>query len=195
MPALRFIRRHFISLVIAVVVVSGVGGWAISRQSQNDVDARLTTPGEVPYPQLSTNEAVVGRRLPPVDIMSEDGRTISSADWIGAPLVLNFWYSTCEPCRREMPLLAATASEVAPNVRFVGVNLNDPVDVAREFADRYGVTYDLVFDNNGDLARELGVATAPVTLFVDQNGTIVDQVAGELQESDLADRLRQWFSL
>jgi thiol-disulfide isomerase/thioredoxin len=84
-----------------------------------------------------------------------------------------------------MPLLAATASEVAPNVRFVGVNLNDPVEV----------TYDLVFDNNGDLARELGVATAPVTLFVDQNGTIVDQVAGELQESDLADRLRQWFSL
>jgi len=94
-----------------------------------------------------------------------------------------------------MPLLAATASEVAPNVRFVGVNLNDPVDVARKFADRYGVTYDLVFDNNGNLARELGVATAPVTLFVDQNGTIVDQVAGELQESDLADRLRQWFSL
>ncbi|NDD87046.1 MAG: TlpA family protein disulfide reductase, partial [Actinobacteria bacterium] len=45
--------------------------------------------------------------------MSEDGRTISSADWIGTPLVLNFWYSTCEPCRREMPLLAATASEVA----------------------------------------------------------------------------------
>lgn len=130
-----------------------------------------------------------------MEVMSEDGRTISSADWIGTPLILNFWYSTCEPCRREMPLLAATASEVASNVRFVGVNLNDSVDVAREFADRYGVTYDLVFDNNGDLARELGVATAPVTLFVDQNGTIVDQVAGELQESDLADRLRQWFSL
>ncbi|NDF39456.1 MAG: TlpA family protein disulfide reductase, partial [Proteobacteria bacterium] len=65
----------------------------------------------------------------------------------------------------------------------------------RAFADRYGVTYDLVFDNNGSLARELGVATAPVTMFIDENGTIVDQVAGELEESDLVGRLRQWFSL
>ena len=80
-------------------------------------------------------------------------------------------------------------------MRFIGVNLNDSAEVAREFADRYGVTYDLVFDNNGSLARELGVATAPVTMFVDENGTIVDQVAGELDESDLVGRLRQWFSL
>jgi len=34
-----------------------------------------------------------------------------------------------------------------------------------------------------------------VTMFVDVNGTIVDQVAGELEESDLVGRLRQWFSL
>ena len=195
MPAQRFIRRHFIKLVIAVVAVSAVSGWAISRQSQNTVDARLTTPGEVPYPQLSTNESVVGRALPPVDVVSEGGESISSAGWIGKPLVINFWYSTCEPCRREMPLLAATATEFAPKVRFIGVNLNDSAEVARAFADRYGVTYDLVFDNNGSLARELGVATAPVTMFIDENGTIVDQVAGELEESDLVGRLRQWFSL
>ena len=166
----------------------------LSRQSQ-DVDARLTTPGEVPYPQLATNDAVVGKSIPAIEVLAESGKQVSTSTWIGRPLVINFWYSTCEPCRREMPLLADTAKSYSGDVTFIGVNMNDSIETARQFADRYGVTYDLVFDINGNLARELGVATAPVTLFVDKTGTIVDQVAGELDGSDLVGRLRQWFSL
>jgi len=193
-PALRFIRRHFIALLCAIVALSTLGGWLLSRQSQ-EVDAHLTTPGEVPYPQLATNDAVVGKSIPSMQVLAESGKQVSTSTWTGRPLVINFWYSTCEPCRREMPLLAETAKNYSGDVTFVGVNMNDSIETARQFADRYGVTYDLVFDINGNLARELGVATAPVTLFVDRNGMIVDQVAGELEESDLVGRLRQWFSL
>lgn len=194
MPALRFVRRHFAALLCGIVALSALGGWLLSRQSQ-DVDARLTTPGEVPYPQLATNDAVVGKSIPAIEVLAESGKQVSTSTWIGRPLVINFWYSTCEPCRREMPLLADTAKSYSGDVAFIGVNMNDSIETARQFADRYGVTYDLVFDINGNLARELGVATAPVTLFVDKTGTIVDQVAGELDGSDLVGRLRQWFSL
>ena len=192
---LQLIRRHFIKLLISVTVVSAVGGWIVSRQSNTNVDAHMTSPGEVPYPQLSTNDVVVGLDLPRVDVLTENGTTISSSRWVGSPLVINFWYSTCEPCRREMPLLAQTAQRFGRDVRFIGVNLNDSPTVARSFADRYGVTYDLVFDNDGNLARQLGVATAPVTLFVSADGVILDQVAGELEEPDLTSRLNRWFSL
>ena len=192
---LQLIRRHFIKLLISVTVVSAVGGWIVSRQSNTDVDAHMTSPGEVPYPQLSTNDVVVGLDLPRVDVLTENGTTISSSRWVGSPLVINFWYSTCEPCRREMPLLAQTAQRFGRDVRFIGVNLNDSPTVARSFADRYGVTYDLVFDNDGNLARQLGVATAPVTIFVSADGVILDQVAGELEEPDLTSRLNRWFSL
>lgn len=195
MPALRFIRRHFSRLIVVVLAVSALGGWVLSRQANKPVDAHLTTPGEVPYPTLATNEKVVGASLPRVDILNESGSLVSTAQWIGRPLVINFWYSTCEPCRREMPLLARTAKEYSSTVTFLGVNMNDSTDVARRFAGKYGVTYDLLFDVNGDLTRNLGVATAPVTLFVDERGTIVDQVAGELNDADLRERLRRWFSL
>ena len=94
-----------------------------------------------------------------------------------------------------MPLLAQTAQRFGHDVRFIGVNLNDSPTVARSFADRYGVTYDLVFDRDGNLARQLGVATAPVTLFVSADGVILDQAAGELKEADLTSRLNRWFSL
>ena len=167
----------------------------LSRQVDKPVDGRLTTPGEVPYPTLAANDKVVGALLPRVDLLTDGGSLVSTAQWIGRPLVINFWYSTCEPCRREMPLLARTAKEYSSTVTFLGVNMNDSTDVARRFADKYGVTYDLLFDVNGDLTRNLGVATAPVTLFIDESGTIVDQVAGELNDADLIGRLRRWFSL
>jgi cytochrome c biogenesis protein CcmG/thiol:disulfide interchange protein DsbE len=192
---LRFIKQHFISLLITVVALSALGGWLLSRQTENSLDARLTTPGEVPYPTLATNDKVVGKTVPSVDLLTDSGSTVSTSQWVGGPLVINFWYSTCEPCRREMPLLASTAKQYAKSVTFLGVNMNDSVDTARAFADKYQVTYDLVFDNNGELARQLGVATAPVTLFVDADGTILDQVAGELTEDALLGRLQQWFSL
>ena len=181
--------------MVAVVVVSATAGWFVSRQSTGQVDARLTTPGEVPYPQLSTNDDMVGMAVPDVPVTNESGQSVSIQSFTGGPLVVNFWYSTCEPCRREMPVLAESATVWAGAVTFVGVNMNDSIDVAREFADRYGVTYDLVFDLNGSLARELGVATAPVTLFVDSSGVIVGQVAGEISAEALDERLREWFSL
>ena len=195
MPALRFVRHHFRAALVVVVGVSAVGGWLASRQSTPPVDARLTTPGEVPYPQLSTNEDVVGIELPDISVTDESSQPVSIRSFTGGPLVINFWYSTCEPCRREMPVLAESATEHAGVVNFIGVNMNDSAEIARKFADRYGVTYDLVFDINGSLARALGVATAPVTLFVDSNGTIVGQVAGEVTSATLDERLREWFSL
>ena len=94
-----------------------------------------------------------------------------------------------------MPVLAESAAKRAGAVKFIGVNMNDSMELAREFADRYGVTYDLVFDVNGSLTRALGVATAPVTLFVDPTGVIVGQVAGEITAATLDERLREWFSL
>lgn len=192
---MQFVRRHFRVALVIVLVVSATGGWLASRQASDQVDARLTTPGEVPFPQLSTNEDMVGVELPDVSVTDESSQSVSIRSFTGGPLVINFWYSTCEPCRREMPVLAESAKRRAGEVRFIGVNMNDTTEIAREFADRYGVTYDLVFDVNGSLARELGVATAPVTLFVDSTGVIVGQIAGEITAEALDERLREWFSL
>ena len=192
---MQFVRRHFRAALVIVLVMSATGGWLASRQASDQVDARLTTPGEVPFPQLSTNEDMVGVELPDVSVTDESSQSVSIRSFTGGPLVINFWYSTCEPCRREMPVLAESAKGRAGEVRFIGVNMNDTTEIAREFADRYGVTYDLVFDVNGSLARELGVATAPVTLFVDSTGVIVGQIAGEITAEALDERLREWFSL
>jgi thiol-disulfide isomerase/thioredoxin len=165
-----------------------------SRASEPTLDARLTTPGEVPYPTIATNNAVAGMSLPTASLLTLDGKKIDSSELIGKPLILNFWYSTCEPCRREMPVLAASADTHSATVRFVGINMNDSIETATAFAEKYNVLYDIMFDSSGSFISDLGVATAPMTLFVDAQGMIVDQVAGEITAEKLESLITKWFA-
>jgi thiol-disulfide isomerase/thioredoxin len=148
----------------------------------------------VPYPTIATNSAVAGTSLPEVSLLTLDDKTIDSITLIGKPLILNFWYSTCEPCRREMPVLAASADTHSATVRFVGINMNDSIETATAFAEKYNVLYDIMFDSSGSFIGDLGVATAPMTLFVDPQGVIVDQVAGEITSEKLESLITKWFA-
>ena len=193
MPLLPPQRRKLIIAVVALTVSVG-GGWLWSSASEPDLDARLTTPGEVPYPSIATNSAIAGTSLPQASLLTLDNKTIDSSTLIGKPLILNFWYSTCEPCRREMPVLAASADTHSATVRFVGINMNDSIETATAFAEKYNVVYDIMFDPSGSFIGALGIGTAPMTLFVDAQGIIVDQVAGEITADKLESLIAKWFA-
>ena len=183
-------------LLIAVVVlaVSVGGGWLWSSASEPDLDARLTTPGEVPYPSIAINNAIAGTSLPQASLLTLDNKTIDSSTLIGKPLILNFWYSTCEPCRREMPVLTTSALAHSATIRFVGINMNDSIETAKEFIAKYNASYDIMFDPSGLFIGALGIGTAPMTLFVDAQGIIVDQVAGEITADKLESLIAKWFA-
>ena len=55
------------------------------------------------------------------------------------PLVINVWASWCVPCRSEAPLLER-AAVTASNVRFIGLNVRDDQNGAREFIARSKLT-------------------------------------------------------
>lgn len=187
-----FVRSR-LRIAIAVLAISAVGGWVWSVNSEPEIDVLMTTPGEVPYPSLETNDSVVGRQLPDVEVTDLDGKVIALQSLVGSPIILNFWYSTCEPCRREIPAFAQ-AQLARSDIRFIGLNMNDSQETARAFGEKYGINYPIVFDQSGTVIRELGVVTAPSTLFIDSNGNIVDQVAGEISSDKLASLISQWFA-
>ena len=187
-------RQRNLLIAAVVLTVSVGGGWLWSSASEPDLDARLTTPGEVPYPTIATNNAVAGTSLPQASLLTLDNKTIDSSELIGKPLILNFWYSTCEPCRREMPVLTASADAHSPLVRFVGINMNDSIETATNFVEKYNVNYNIMFDPSGSFIGALGIGTAPMTLFVDAQGIIVDQVAGEITADKLESLIAKWFT-
>jgi peroxiredoxin len=187
-----FVRSR-LRIAVAILLLSAVGGWVWSVSSKPEIDAQMTTPGEVPYPSLDTNDAVVGKQLPNVDLTDLEGNTIALQSFVGSPIILNFWYSTCEPCRREIPAFVE-AQQSNTNIQFVGFNMNDSPEMVKAFGEKYGINYPIVFDQSGTVIRELGIVTAPSTLFIDRDGNIVDQVAGEISSDKLASLISQWFA-
>jgi len=134
---------------------------------------------------IATNTRLTGEQLPSIELENVAGQKISTQSLLGAPMILNIWYSTCEPCRRELPVLASAAARYRDQVRFVGVNIKDSASVAEKFAAQYGVKFELLFDTNGQFISQLGIATAPVTLAVNAQGKIIEQIAGEISASKL----------
>ena len=142
---------------------------------------------------IATNKVLSGEDLPEAMLVGIDGSLISTRDLVGTPMVLNFWYSTCEPCRRELPAFAAAHGAFADRVTFIGVNMYDSAVAAANFAQRYGVDYEILLDSNGELVGKLGIALAPTTILVDGQGKIVYQESGELTENEIATLINQWF--
>lgn len=175
---MRVFARTPTLVALALLVVS-----SCTRNDQSTV--------ATPSTGISTNVDATGSALPDVTLQTTSGESVTMGSFTGRPLLVNFWYSTCEPCRREMPALADAYTEFGDRVEFIGVNMSDPAVVAQNFADRYGVTFPILLDNGSALTLELGISIAPTTLFVDATGLIVDQVSGELTEDEIASYLEK----
>jgi thiol-disulfide isomerase/thioredoxin len=91
----------------------------------------------------------------------------------GKPIVLNFWSSTCAPCKQETPAMASVARSLGSQVEFVGIDTVDARSRAIEFIARYKVPYQIAFDPDGQLADKYGVPGLPVTFFLSPSATTV----------------------
>jgi thiol-disulfide isomerase/thioredoxin len=191
-------RRLVLGSIAAGVVLGVVGGYVASRSGD---DARADEAGdtveldrraELSEPGLATNDAVDGEALPDVELLASGDVAVSTADLVGQPLVVNIWYSTCEPCQRELPAFAEVHAEVGDRVRFVGVNPQDSAEVMDRFAGERGVRYELLRDPAADLIDRLGIAVFPITLFVAADGTIVEQT-GALDADGLRSMIAEHF--
>lgn len=178
---------------IAALVLAVAGIWFLTATDDDDDETiRIDATGPE-APSLGTNAAVTGEPLPDVTLPDVDGKEVDVAELAGQPLILNFWYADCAPCKREMPVLAATAKALDGQARFVGVNTADSARRARDFADEYGADYLQLLDPNGELLTATGVGLLPTTLFVDSDGRIVVLKAGELTQKKLDATIAEAF--
>lgn len=110
----------------------------------------------------------------------------------GRPVFLNLWASWCFPCREEMPAIDA-ASVALPEVKFVGVAVQDSESDAAAFADEIGVSYVLGFDNDGNVENAYNPLGLPASYIISGDGVIVERIFGKVTEQDLAEKFAQHF--
>ena len=116
----------------------------------------------------------------------ERGDTISSEDFAGQVVVVNFWYAGCPPCRVEAPDLASLDAEYE-DVPFLGVNIFDGAEVSLAFAENFGIEYPSILDA-GTAAVQLAFAgqvspnAVPTTLVLDREGRVAGRISGLIRD-------------
>jgi cytochrome c biogenesis protein CcmG/thiol:disulfide interchange protein DsbE len=128
-------------------------------------------------PDAST--VVVGRDplmdapAPDISLATVDGRTVALSDYRGRPVIVNFWASTCLPCREEFPLLAAARTKYqAEGLEIFGVIHDDSAQAAAAFAASYHAEWPLLVDPDDTAWRAYHLAFIPVSYFIDRAGIV-----------------------
>ena len=122
------------------------------------------------------------------------GELISLSRFLGNPVVINFWFPSCPPCRAEMPdLEQAFQGHRADGVKFIGVQLVglDTAEDGQEFVDSVGVTYALGADETADTIRDYEIVSFPSTIFLDRDHKVVSKWAGILTADKLEELIQQ----
>lgn len=182
------------ALVVAVAgILGGFGtaGFLLSRHLHPARPALEAAPlNPQPPPAAAANPPQprpIPERLPDFTLPDLRGVSHRLADWRGRPLVVNFWATWCEPCRREIPLLKAIRRENAvTHLEIVGIALDHPEEV-RKFVAKLGIDYPVLVGEKGGLeaVSAFGVDTVlPFTAFADAEGRIVTLKIGELHRDE-----------
>ncbi|HMQ35671.1 MAG TPA: redoxin domain-containing protein [Chloroflexaceae bacterium] len=138
----------------------------------------------------------VNRVAPAFEVPALDGGTVSLDAYKGQVVLLNFWATWCEPCKRELPALEAAHQELGDQgLAIIGVNLTDDELVQgrdqtaiAEFLAQYGVTYPTALDLEGEVTNAYRVFPLPTSFFIDGEGRIRYVHIGELTRDDVQAR-------
>jgi cytochrome c biogenesis protein CcmG, thiol:disulfide interchange protein DsbE len=113
-----------------------------------------------------------------LDRLDRDGR-LQLSSLRGRAVVLNVWASWCIPCKDEAPYLEEVWRENRRrDVVVIGLDAKDFRGDARHFAERFGLTFPLVYDGPGNTIAGYGVTGFPETFVVDRDGKVVRAFAG-----------------
>lgn len=108
-----------------------------------------------------------------------NGQVISTGQFTGSILVINFWATWCPPCREEMPALQQVYDMHRNHgLVLIGVNFGEAEEPVTRYAREIGVSFPLALDQNMAVARRYQVQGLPTTIFVDRKGVIRDLIMG-----------------
>jgi peroxiredoxin len=115
-----------------------------------------------------------------------DGREVRLSEVDDDLLILNFWFTTCPPCRVEIPHFSRY-HRAHPDIPMYGVSTDVGMPTGRLKAEsaRLGIDYPVLHDVQADVARLYGVDVFPTTLVI-SDGEIVQAKVGVLDEEMLA---------
>jgi cytochrome c biogenesis protein CcmG, thiol:disulfide interchange protein DsbE len=166
--------------LIILAGLLGLGWIYVSRDSN---------PSAGPFPV--TTAPHIGNLAPDFTLQTIDGRSFTLGDYTAAsqPVVLNFWATWCPPCRIEMPYFNRASAKYEGQAGILSINQAESLETIQDYADRNGLTYPLLIDQDRKVNNLYGILNLPTTIFIDHNGVVKEVLIGTISQAVLEDRV------
>jgi len=118
---------------------------------------------------------VVGSPAPDFVLETPDGQALSPGSLAGRPVLLNFWATWCDPCRREIPYLQDLSEDKAwrdRGLEILAIDIQESATEVRDFQKEFGMTYRTLLDSSGAVAELYNIRGIPTTFFIGKDGII-----------------------
>lgn len=181
-PARRLI------LGVAFVVLGALAGVAAHRFARPRATLQPSVARALsPHLQPDMPARVIPMVLPELTLADANGVAHRLSDFSGHALIVNFWATWCEPCRREIPLLMRLRrARQARGLEIVGIAVDFRAAVVK-YARATGIDYPLLIgeDRGLEAANAFGMDLIfPFSVFADRQGRVVAVKVGELHQDE-----------
>jgi len=195
--SILFIRSHPNSIVSANILSVYASTWGkdestilyrhLTRKMKN------TGYGKNILESITLNKNIkVGDRYVDFSQSNIEGKTISLSDFRGKVVLLEFWGSWCQPCRKGNPELVKIYNDLKQKgFEILGVAADNKKEDWIEAVKKDSLTWENVCDLNGDknkAALIYGVSYYPTNFLIDRNGIII---ARDLRGDKLREKLNE----
>ncbi len=181
-------HKHALALVLALAALALAGCPASKPADGTAADtplaqgqppaARTQTPApatEIPQPSAANVKPAQD-----FEYTMFDGTPHKLSDNFGKPTVVNFWADWCPPCVGELPHFEEAWQAKGGQFNLVAIAVSSAKD-PRGYVAEQGYTMPFAVDGNG--ASTYSVTGIPVTLFIDRDGNVVEQVVGGMDKA------------
>lgn len=161
-----------------LLFLSGGLWFALSKKL---ADASVSAVTSLPEKESSAPDFTLG---------TLDGSTITLSDLEGQVILINFWATWCPPCRKEMPALQQINNQYQERgFTVLAVNLRQETAQVSPFVKDLGLTFPVLLDLDGQVARRYRVRALPTTFLVDRSGVIRETIVGQLLHARVEDQV------
>lgn len=133
------------------------------------------------------------KQAPSLTLTLIDGQRWSFAAARGRPVLVTFWATSCPPCVREAPSLAALQRALAPRgfeLVAIAMPYDPPVNVLA-FTREYRLPYRVALDLKGEAAAAFKVNAIPQAYLIDRDGSIVWRHTGMLDTAAVRQKIER----